>query len=110
MIVKCSHCKKVLSSKDFEAHQCDLPLKGCKWIEVVYFHDTSYKDKKLMTGQGTDGVLYTFEVVPRKPIPFVLSPNESLHGGNTKRRRYRTFFNKNTKNNRCQSNNGCNPR
>lgn len=33
----------------------------------------SYKDKKLMTGLGVDGVLYTFEVVPRKAIPYFTS-------------------------------------
>jgi hypothetical protein len=49
-----------------------LELKECKTIEVVYFQDGSFKDKKLMTGWGTDGVLYTFEVVPRKPIPLVI--------------------------------------
>ncbi len=43
-----------------------------KRIEVVYFRDDSYKDKKLMTGWGTDGILYTFEVVPRKPIPITM--------------------------------------
>jgi len=48
-----------------------LPLKDCKTITVVYFRDGSYKDKKLMVGWGTDGVQYTFEVVPRKPIPLM---------------------------------------
>jgi hypothetical protein len=50
LIVKCSHCLKIFSSKEFETHECDLPLKGVKRIEVVYFHDCSYKDKKLMSG------------------------------------------------------------
>jgi len=27
---------------------------------------------KIMTGWGTDGILYTFEVVPRKAIPIVM--------------------------------------
>jgi hypothetical protein len=61
----------MLSTENFDFHECSLPLKGCKTIEVVYFRDDSYKDKKLMTGWGTDGVLYTFEVVPRKPIPLM---------------------------------------
>ncbi len=59
----------MLSKANFDTHQCDLPLKECKRIEVVYFQDDSYSNKKLMTGWGTDGILYTFEVVPRKPIP-----------------------------------------
>jgi phage FluMu protein Com len=68
-IVRCSHCNKLTTLENFETHTCDLPLKECKTIEVIYFQDGSYKNKKLMTGLGLDGVLYTFEVVPRKPIP-----------------------------------------
>jgi hypothetical protein len=75
-IVKCSHCKQVFSSEDFDAHECDMPINDSKRIEVVYFRDDSYKDKKLMTGLGIDGVLYIFEMVPRKPIPFVLSSSD----------------------------------
>lgn len=71
MIVKCSHCKQFFSVEEFNCHECDLPLKESKRIEVVYFRDDSYKNKKLMTGFGTDGVLYTFEVVPRKAIPMI---------------------------------------
>ena len=71
MIVKCSHCKQILSSKDFDTHKCDLSLKSCKTIAVIYFRDDSHKDKKLMTGWGIDGVLYTFEVAPREPIPLI---------------------------------------
>lgn len=78
MIVKCSHCKQILSSEAFDAHECDLPLKECKRIEVVYFHDKSYKNKKLMSGWGTDGILYTFEVVPRKAIPLILPLSNEL--------------------------------
>lgn len=62
----------MFSDTAFDEHKCDIPLKTCKTIEVVYFQDGSFKDKKLMTGWGIDGVLYTFEVVPRKPIPIVL--------------------------------------
>jgi hypothetical protein len=72
LIVKCSHCKQILSSEDFDVHECDLSLKECKRIEVVYFQDESYKDKKLMSGWGIDGTIYTFEVVPRKPIPMLV--------------------------------------
>jgi hypothetical protein len=80
-IVKCSHCKQVLSSKDFDTHECDIPINDSKIIEVAYFRDDSYKDKKLMTGLGTDGVLYTFEIVPRKPLPFILPlSDDSYHG------------------------------
>ena len=77
-IVKCSHCKKILSSKDFESHTCDLPLKECRRIEVVYFQDVSYKNKKLINGWGVDGVLYTFEVVSRKPIPIILPIGDEI--------------------------------
>lgn len=95
MIVKCSHCKQILSSEDFETHECDLPLKECKRIEVVYFQDESYKDKKLMTGWAIDGVLYTFEVVPRKPIPFVVSSSDdSYHESQNRRKVTRTIINK----------------
>jgi len=71
-IVKCSHCNQILSAESFDTHECDIELKGCKRIEVVYFRDDSYKNKKLMTGMGIDGVLYTFEVVPREAIPYVV--------------------------------------
>lgn len=71
-IIKCSHCNMLSTQKNFEDHVCDLRLKGCKRIEVVYFKDDSYKDKKLMTGWGTDGILYTLEVVSRKPIPVTI--------------------------------------
>jgi hypothetical protein len=57
--------------KDFESHRCNLSLKECKTIEVVYFQDGSCNDRKLITGWGIDGTLYTFEVVPRQPIPFI---------------------------------------
>ena len=72
MIVRCSHCKEKLSSEMFESHKCKLQLAGQKTIPVVYFLDTSYGDKKLMTGWGTDGILYIFEAVPRKAIPIVM--------------------------------------
>ena len=81
MIVKCSHCHEMLSKEDFNAHKCDLPLKTCKIIEVIYFQDGSFKDKKLMTGWGIDGILYTFEVVPRKPIPLMLPLSDGISQG-----------------------------
>ena len=55
----------------FNSHDCDLPLNGVQTISVVYFRDDSYNNKKIMTGMGIDGVLYTFEITPRKPIPVV---------------------------------------
>jgi hypothetical protein len=90
LIVKCSHCKAILSAEEFDTHEYDLSLKECKRIEVVYFHDRSYKGKKLMTGWGTDGVLYTFEVVPRKPIPYIIS-DASYHDGGNRRKVTRTL-------------------
>jgi hypothetical protein len=90
-IVKCSHCKQVLSSEDFDTHECDIPINDSQIIEVAYFRDDSYKDKKLMTGLGIDGVLYTFEVVLRKPIPFVLSSSDdSYHEPSNRRKVTRT--------------------
>jgi hypothetical protein len=44
----------------------------------VYFQDDSYDDKRLMTGRGVDGVLYTFEVIQREPIPIVVSPSDGF--------------------------------
>ena len=72
MIVRCSHCQEMFSETDFESHTCDRPLKECKIIEVSEIIDGSYGNKKLMNGWGIDGVLYTFEVVPRKPIPITM--------------------------------------
>ena len=83
-IVKCSHCKKILSVDDFETHKCDLPLNECKTIEVIRFQDCSYEDKKLMNGWGTDGILYTFEVVQRKPIPLILPVGDDFSHGKKK--------------------------
>jgi hypothetical protein len=76
--VKCSHCGAIFSADDFDNHECDLPLKECKRIEVVYHQDGSYKNKRLMTGWGIDGVLYTFEVVPRKPIPYFIKLSDGI--------------------------------
>jgi len=72
LIVKCSHCKKILSSEGFDSHTCDLPLTATKRIAVVYFQDESYKSKRIMSGWGIDGTVYTFEVMPRKPIPITI--------------------------------------
>lgn len=84
-IVKCSHCKVILSSENFEDHTCDLQPKECQRIEVVYFCDDSYGNKKLMTCLGVDGTLYTLEVVPRTAIPYFTTlsrrkvTDENLH-------------------------------
>jgi hypothetical protein len=92
-IVKCSHCKQILSSTNFDAHECDMPIKDSKRIEVVYFRDDSYKSEKLMTGLGTDGVLYTFEVVPREAMPY-FSPlsDDSYHEPSNRRQVTRTLI------------------
>jgi hypothetical protein len=83
VIVKCSHCKRILSSEEFETHKCELQLVDQKTIPVVYFLDTSCNGKKIMAGWGVDGVLYTFEVVPRKPIPYMKSlSDDSYHDDN----------------------------
>jgi hypothetical protein len=82
MIVRCSHCHQMLSEKDFDIHKCDLPLKDCRRIEVAYFMDVSYDSNKLMNGLGIDGTLYTFEVVPRKPIPLMEPLNRRIFTNN----------------------------
>jgi len=64
LIVKCTHCKQIFSSEDFDAHKRDLPLTECKKIEVVYFQDDSFKNKKLMTGWGTDGFFIPLRLYP----------------------------------------------
>jgi len=69
----------MFSDEMFKSHECDLPLKESKIIEVVYFRDDSHKDKQFMTGWGTDGVLYTFEVVPRKAIPIITRPSDGSY-------------------------------
>ncbi len=89
-IVKCSHCRQMFSADDFANHECELPLQECKTIEVVYFRDDSYKNKKLITGWGVDGILYTFEVVPRKPIPYIISSDDSYHESSNRRKVNRT--------------------
>ncbi len=62
----------MLDTKNFDSHECKLPnVKSCKRIDVINITDCSYKNKKLVTGFGVDGILYTFEVVQRKPIPLV---------------------------------------
>jgi hypothetical protein len=71
MIVKCSHCHQMFPEKNFDAHLCDRPLEDCKIIQVSDIFDGSYKNKKRLNGWGIDGVLYTFEIVPRKAIPLM---------------------------------------
>lgn len=71
-IVKCSHCKKILSIENFDSHKCSLPITDVRHIPVVYFQDDSVNGRQLMTGRGIDGILYTFEVVPREPIPYII--------------------------------------
>ena len=61
----------MFASEKFESHKCELTFTANKEIPVVYYRDDSYGDKKSVTALGIDGVLYTFEVVPRKPIPIV---------------------------------------
>jgi hypothetical protein len=91
-IVKCSHCSKILSNEDFEVHKCEWNLKRVERISVVYFRDDSYDDRKIMTGYGLDGVLYTFVVTPRTPIPYILSSSDaSYHDSSNRRKVTRTF-------------------
>jgi hypothetical protein len=71
MIVKCSHCGEMFAEKDFEKHSCDKKLNECRFIEVSEIIDCSHNGKRLINGWGTDGILYTFEVVPRKAIPII---------------------------------------
>ena len=71
LIVKCSHCKGILSADSFETHECDLPLKDVKRILVVYFQDDSINGEKIITGKGVDGILYSFVVAPRKALPLI---------------------------------------
>jgi hypothetical protein len=75
MIVKCSHCHKMFSEASFDTHECDLPLTHTKTIEVAYFRDDSTNKNQRVTGRGIDGILYTFEVVPRKAIPIAIPLN-----------------------------------
>jgi len=77
-IVKCSHCKRILSVEDFDSHECDLPLTGVKRIPVVYFQDDSVNGEKIMTGSGVDGVLYSFVVTPRTAIPYILEASDEI--------------------------------
>jgi len=72
MIVKCSYCKQILSGETFESHECDTHISGVKIIEVAYFRDDSINGKKRITGRGIDGILYSFEVVARQPIPITI--------------------------------------
>jgi hypothetical protein len=72
---------KTMASESFAGHRCDLTLRECKTIEVVHFCDGSYGDRKLMTGWGVDGILYTFEVVTRKPIPMVTRLSDASYHG-----------------------------
>jgi len=81
----------MFSVEDFNAHKCDIPINNSKRIEVVYFRDDSYGNKKLMTGRGIDGVLYTFEVTPREPIPYVMPlSDDSYHEPSNRRKVTRT--------------------
>jgi len=87
MIVKCSHCCQILSETDFDLHICDNPIKDYKTIQVISIQDLSHLNKKIMMAWGIDGILYTFEVAPRKPIPLIVPLNRrkvTSLGGNNK--------------------------
>jgi hypothetical protein len=92
-IVKCSHCNQILSSEDFDKHECKWNLRSVKRISVVAFHDDSYKDQKIIRGYGTDGTVYTLVVTERTAIPFILSSSdESYHEPSNRRKVTRTLF------------------
>lgn len=85
----------MFSEEDFGRHKCDMSLAGVKIIPVAYFRDDSYGNKKLMTGWGVDGILYTFEVTPRHAIPVVMCPaDDSYHEPANRRKVTRTIINK----------------
>lgn len=88
-IVKCSHCKQIISAKSFDTHKCELHLTGQKVIQVIDYLDISNNEKKQITAQGIDGVLYIFEVVPRKATPIIL-PDDFSQTKNNRRRLPRT--------------------
>lgn len=91
VIVKCSHCKQILSSENFANHQCDLPLTDVKRIPVIYFQDDSASGKQIMTGKGIDGILYSFVVTPRTAIPYFQKPSDvSYHEPKNRRKLTRT--------------------
>ena len=81
----------MFSEKDFEAHKCDMPAKGNRLIEVADILDVSYDGKKIITVQGLGGAVYTFEVVPRKAIPYMLPlSDDGYHEPQNRRKVNRT--------------------
>lgn len=91
-IVKCSHCKQILSVEQFDAHECDLPLIDVKRIPVAYFQDDSINGEKIITGRGIDGILYSFVVTPRTAIPYILPLSDaSYHERQNRRKVNRTL-------------------
>jgi len=78
-IVKCSHCRQILSTDDFSSHKCKWVLRDVKQIPVMYFRDDSFDDKKVMSGYGLDGILYTFIVIPRTAIPYIVSSSDDSY-------------------------------
>lgn len=92
MIVKCSHCQSILSEDNFAIHECNIVLKGSKIIEVIDFIDVSTKSTKMISAQGIDGILYAFEVVPRKAISyFTKLSDDSYHEPQNRRKVNRTL-------------------
>ena len=90
-IVKCSHCQIILSTDNFDTHNCQWILKDTKRIPVAYFRDDSYDNKRIMTGYGLDGVLYTFVVTPRTAIPYFQNLSDaSYHEPRNRRKVTRT--------------------
>jgi hypothetical protein len=69
----------MFSSDDFDSHKCELKLTANKEIPVVYYNDSSYGDKKAITAWGVDGVLYTLEVTPRRPILIAMCPSDDSY-------------------------------
>jgi hypothetical protein len=73
----------MFSVEKFDSHKCDMPLNGVVKIPVVYFRDDSYNDKRIMTGWGVDGTLYSFVVEKRKPIPIIEPIRRNFTGENS---------------------------
>jgi hypothetical protein len=70
-IVKCSSCRKILTRKEFQSHDCKIPWKTSKEIPVLYYLDCSTDKKEQMLGVGLDGTHYFLVVKKPTAISFI---------------------------------------
>lgn len=80
-IVKCSCCRKILTRKQFQSHECKIPWRKTKEFPILYYIELDTIEEPKVLGVGLDGVHYFFVVKKPVALPFIRRhlSDESLH-------------------------------